>query len=293
MARCRRNPRVDNGLGRSAAPRGVARRSRTRRRVRHAPRAWRGWQLGPAQPRGFMKPVLIIAHRGASAHAPENTKAAILKALTMKVDGIELDVQLTRDERLVIFHDERLERTTTGHGVLSHQRYQDLTRLDSGSWFAPRFTGERILLASQALRLITPLCLANLELKPTPRAKALIRQMVRCLRWTRSLNRVLVSSFDPSLLASLKAAQPRIAVALLCRQNPKQAFRHARALGCVAIHPHTSLMNPAFIAQAHAADMRVHVWTVDRADEATQLLGMNVDGLFTNTPDRIRQAVGV
>ena len=231
--------------------------------------------------------MIIIAHRGASAHAPENTKAAIVKALAMKADMIELDVQLTRDGRLVIFHDERLERTTNAQGVLSRTRYQALARLEHGSWFAPRFSGERILLASQALRLLPPSCQVNLELKRTHRATALIQRLIQCLRWTRSLRRVLVSSFDPSLLARLHATQPRIAKALLCRQDPKQAVRQAIALGCVALHPHKSLVSPALVVQAHAAGLRVSVWLVDRLDEARRLLRMGVDGLFTNVPDRI------
>ena len=231
--------------------------------------------------------MIIIAHRGASAHAPENTKAAIVKALAMKADMIELDVQLTRDERLVIFHDERLERTTNARGVLSRTPYQALARLEHGSWFAPRFSGERILLASQALRLLPPSCQVNLELKRTHRATALIQRLIQCLRWTRSLRRVLVSSFDPSLLARLHATHPRIATALLCRRNPKQAVRHAIALGCVALHPHKSLVSPALVVQAHAVGLRVSVWVVDRLDEARRLLRMGVDGLFTNVPDRM------
>lgn len=235
--------------------------------------------------------VIVIAHRGACAYAPESTKAAIRQALAMKVDMIELDVQPTKDQRLVVFHDERLDRTTDGRGHLAQWRYRDLARLDCGSWFAPRFSGERILLVSQALRLIPPPCLVNLELKRPARPTMVIRRLVRCLRWTRTAHRVVVSSFDPSLLERLKAGQPHIARALLCRWDSSRALRNAIELGCAAFHPHKSLVSSALTAKAHAAGLRVHVWTVDRVEEARRFLRMGVDGLVTNVPDRIRSVV--
>jgi len=234
---------------------------------------------------------IIVAHRGACAYAPENTRAAIRKALALKADMIELDVQLTQDNRLVIFHDARLDRTTNGHGVLSRWPYRELVRLDCGSWFSPRFSGERILLASQALRLIPPPSLINLELKRTSRRDLVVKQLVRCLRWTRTTKRVVVSSLDPSLLARLKARQPQVSRALLCRRNPHQALRNAIALGCAALHPHKSLLSPSLIKRAHAAGLRVHVWTVNHAHEARRLLRLGVDGMVTNVPDRIRRIV--
>ena len=234
--------------------------------------------------------MIVIAHRGDSGRAPESTAAAIRAALAAKADMIELDVQMTPDRRLVIFHDDRLNRTTNGHGLVVHRRYQDLLRLDAGSWFGPRFAGERILLVSQALRLIRPPCRINLELKRTRRPDALIRGVVRCLRWTRTAHRVLISSCDASLLARLRARAPHVARALLCRRRPGPALRQAIRVGCVAFHPHRSLVTPALIERAHAAGLRVHVWVVDRPAVARRLLRMGVDGLFTNVPAVLRSA---
>ncbi len=232
--------------------------------------------------------VIVIAHRGASAEAPENTKAAILKALARHVDMVEMDVQLTRDQRLVIFHDERLERTTNGRGRLARWRYRDLARLDGGRWFSPRFANERILLASQALRLVRPPCRLNLELKRTSRGAVLVDAMVRCLRWTRRRRQVLISSFDIALLRRLHAQAPRLALAVLCARNPSRAIAQAGHLGCLAVHLHKTLVNPAIVRLAHTTGLRVHVWTVDRAQEARRLARMGVDGIFTNVPARIQ-----
>ena len=236
--------------------------------------------------------ITLIAHRGASADAPESTRAAIVRAIAAGADMVELDVQLTRDGRLVVFHDERLERTTNGGGVVARWRYRELSRLDCGAWFSPRFAGERVLLASQALRLVPPPHQVNLELKRTPRPALLIQQLIRCLRWTRSARRVLVSSFDTALLARLRAQRPRQAMAVLCRRRPGQALRKARALRCAALHPHVSLVEPSLVRRAHTAGLRVHVWTVDGLEDARRLIRMGVDGMVTNVPRRLRAVCG-
>ena len=234
----------------------------------------------------------VIAHRGASAEAPESTRAAIERAVRLGADMIELDVQMTKDGRLVVFHDTRLDRTTNGRGWLSQWRYRELARLDAGAWFAPRFSGERVLLLSQVLRLVPRSSQLNLELKRTARKAAVVHRVVRCVSRTGAVRRVLVSSFDAGLVKRMKAAHPRIARALLCRRRATRALRRAIALECVAVHPHASLVTPALVAQAHRAGLRVHAWTVDRLSEARRLIRMGVDGLVTNRPDRLRALRG-
>lgn len=230
---------------------------------------------------------MLIGHRGAAAQAPENTAAAIRAALASGVEMIEMDVQLTRDRRLVVFHDARLDRTTNGTGWLSHWRYRALAGLDCGSWFSPRFANERLLLLSEAVRMIPSPTLINLELKATRHERFVVQRVVRCVRWTRVARRVLVSSFSSSLLARVQRMQPRLARALICRKYPALALRQARALGCVALHPHQSLASAAVIAQVHRHGLRVHVWTVDRPAEARRLWRLGVDGIFTNAPARL------
>ncbi len=230
----------------------------------------------------------LIAHRGASAVAPESTRAAIAAAVRAGADMVELDVQMTRDRRLVIFHDDRLERTTNGRGRLSRTRYAELARLDAGGWFAPRFAGERVLLASQALRQIPRRMGINLELKRTPQRPQLTAGISRLLRRHRLGARLILSSFDDRLLAPF--THRRMAVALICGRRPDQSLRLAIRLGCAAWHPKHTLVTPARIARAHAAGLRVRVWTVDTLPRARQLARWGVDGLFTNDPARLRRA---
>ncbi|MBI2885369.1 MAG: glycerophosphodiester phosphodiesterase [Candidatus Omnitrophica bacterium] len=229
---------------------------------------------------------LVIAHRGASADAPESTRAAIRLAVAQRADMIELDVQLTRDGRLVIFHDDTLERTTNGHGRLMDHRFREIARLDAGAWRGRRCAGERVLLVSQALRAAGS-CRVNLELKAVPRPAMLLTRLNRVLDWSRARRRVLISSFDPALVRGMRRREPRMATALLCREHWTASLRQARRLGCAAIHPHISLITSARVRQAHAAGLRVHAWTTDSRQEAARLLAQGVDGVVTNRPARL------
>ena len=230
-------------------------------------------------------PVLIIAHRGASAVAPESTQAAIRAAARAGARMVELDVQMTRDGRLVIFHDDRLERTTKGRGRLIRHRYAQLARLDAGRWFHPRFSGESILLVSQAVRVIPAWMGVNLELKRTAQRTRLLARLRRVLRRAPVARRLLLSSFDPRLLQPLKGSG--FARALICRRDPDRALRQAIRLGCLAWHPFHALVTPRRVARAHAAGLRVHAWTVDDPARARRLIRWGVDGLFTNDPARL------
>ena len=226
----------------------------------------------------------IIAHRGASAVAPESTRAAIRAAAHAGASMVELDVQMTRDGRLVVFHDEQVRRTTNGTGRVRAMPYARLARLDAGSWFHPRFAGERILLVSQVFRLVPKTMRINLELKRTRARSLLVRRLRRLIRSAGARRRLLVSSFDPSLLRRL--ASTPLARALICRHDPDRSLRQAIRLGCAAWHPFHTLVTRPRVAHAHAAGLAVHAWTVDRPAAARRLMRCGVDGIFTNDPAR-------
>ena len=230
---------------------------------------------------------LLIAHRGASAVAPEGTCAAIRAAARSGAGMVELDLQMTRDGRLVVLHDERLNRTTNGSGRLADWRYAALARLDAGSWFHPRFQRERILLLSQALRAVPTPMQINVELKRSLRRRAWRRPLMRLMRGKRFLPRVLLSSFEPTLLTPLRSSGVRLA--LICRREADRSLALAIRLGCWAWHPFHALVTPRRVALAHAAGLRVHAWTVDDVERARRLIRLGVDGVFTNDPARLRR----
>lgn len=230
--------------------------------------------------------VVIIAHRGASAVAPESTRAAIEEAIRAGADMVELDVQLTRDGRLVVFHDDRLERTTDGMGRVVDTTYARLKQLDAGQWFDPHLAGQRILLVSEAVRLIPQRTKINLELKRTPRRQALLQRLLHLVRRERLRGRLLVSSFDPLLLGPLR--RTGMMLALICRRHPDRSLGQAIRLGCSAWHPFHTLVSSQRMVRAHRAGLKVHAWTVDDVGRARRLIHRGVDGLFTNHPARLR-----
>ncbi len=230
---------------------------------------------------------ILIAHRGASATAPESTHAAIKAALKTKTKMVELDIQMTRDGRLVVFHDRRLERTSNGKGFLSRYLYEDLRKLDAGSWFSSRFSGEKILTPEEVLRLIPHRTLVNFELKRTRRRPLLLRRIRRFIQTHKTHRKqLLISSFDAKLLQSL--AQGGVKLALICRWQADQSLQKAIRLGCVAWHPFHELVTRKRIIRAHEAGLRVHAWTIDAAKQARQLLRLGADGIFTNNPQRLQ-----
>jgi len=195
---------------------------------------------------------------------------------------VELDVQLTRDRRLIVFHDDRLERTTNGTGRVQDTTYATLRTLDAGRWFHPRFAEQRILLLSQALRVIGTRMRINLELKRTARRHALVAHVRRCINRSGLGSRILLSSFDSHLLRPF--VTHRLSLALICRTQPDRSLRQAIRLHCAAWHPFHALVTRKRITMAHAANLRVHVWTVDDPQRARQLMRWGVDGIFTNHP---------
>ncbi len=198
---------------------------------------------------------------------------------------IELDVQMTRDRRLVIFHDDRLERTTDGRGRLAETRYADVARLDAGSWFHPRFSRQRVLLVSQAIQATPSRIALNLELKRT-NARSALRAGIQRLLLRVMHRRLVLSSFDPGLVRPF--SRRAIARALICRRHPDRSLTQAIRLRCEGWHPFHRLVTPRRVQRAHAAGLQVRAWTVDELPRARQLIRMGVDGLFTNDPARLK-----
>lgn len=245
--------------------------------------------------------VANIAHRGASAYAPENTLAAVRKAIARDADLVEVDVQRTRDGALVLMHDLTLERTTDAATVLPGRapwRVADLTlaeisRLDAGSWFGPEFAGERVPTLEEALAVLGLSELGILvELKRpglypgvVADVAAAVRHGVRRPDGTASVGDLIVQSFDHAAVRDLKRIQPATTVGAL---GSPAAWRLPE-LGRWAdqVNPHHRLVDRAYVDRVHAAGMACHVWTVNTAGAMRHALRLGVDGVITNHPDTL------
>ncbi len=227
---------------------------------------------------------LIIAHRGASSDAPENTITAFALAVEQAADGIELDVQLSADGIPVVLHDSTVDRTTNGRGSVSKFTIEQLQSLDAGD-------GRPIPTLDQIFEIFGPTLLYNVELKsgfwPDRNLAAAVADRIEGHRLEEH---VLVSSF--SLLAIRQARStlsPRIPVAHL-RMTSTAAWKH-RLVGAEADNPYYKLVDDRYMAWAKGLNLQVNVWTVDDPAEAQRLAQLGVTSIITNKPGFIRSEI--
>ncbi|HBB18288.1 MAG TPA: glycerophosphodiester phosphodiesterase [Syntrophus sp. (in: bacteria)] len=236
-------------------------------------------------------PVFVTAHRGFSGTAPENTLAAFRAAIDTGCDMIELDVHLSRDNQVVVIHDDTLERTTSGRGNVADQTYAELKRLDAGSWFDPRFSGERIPTLADVLSLARNRILVNIELKkgknfPYTMA-ALADRTLREVDRAEMPAQVLFSSFDPAAIDRIRERNPLLSVALITNKPWVTPEEPGGGKRYPTINCRITVLNEANIARAHAGGIRIHAWTVNEAEEMQKAVALGVDGIITNHPDRL------
>lgn len=234
---------------------------------------------------------LCWAHRGFSAKCPENTLAAFQAALDAGAEGIELDVTLTRDGRLVVIHDETLDRTTDGSGPVSAQTLDELRVLDAGAWFAPEFSGQRLPLFSEVLDLVGGKMLVNIEIKPeaarVPAAVPVERQVLDLIRGRGLMDSVVVSSFDYMILIRLRGLDEDLRLGLLVTGEEENVDFRAlvQAIDAFSFHIRAAELIPDVVDLLHEDGVRVFCWTEMDDDEAQamgQILEMGADGFFAN-----------
>jgi glycerophosphoryl diester phosphodiesterase len=245
----------------------------------------------------------IIAHRGASAQAPENTLAAFERALALGVECMELDVRLTGDGVPVVIHDEDLRRTTDGKGRVAERALAEIRRLSAGEWFGARFREERVPTLEEVYRLVGGRAELNVEIKGKgdgSRETALAALEVA--RASSALGHTIFSSFEPKALQACRTRAPEARVALLVepgglvlsRGDPVEAVEEAvlarvapwQELALEAVNFHRSLAFAPLVQALHASRWEVNVFTVDDPQEAEALEDRGVDGVFTNDPAR-------
>lgn len=230
---------------------------------------------------------LLIGHRGLNTVAPENTLEAIAAAADLGVDGVEIDVRPTRDDRLVVFHDRDLSRMAGRPHRVDALDGREIGTIDLGH-------GARI----PALEEVIELCrqrglFLNVELKrDVPSRRKLVRAVARCLGRQGRRLAVVVSSFDPAMLADFRRRAPQIPVGVLYASRHRWVRRLAAPLKAAALHPDHRLLRAADLRAAHAAGRRVMCWTVNSEQAARRLLDMGVDGVMTDDPERLLPIFG-
>ncbi len=236
----------------------------------HLGQRWRALRASP----------LVLGHRGDSANFPENTMAALTGAMAAGADGVELDVRLCGSGELVVFHDEDLVRLCGDSRRIVDLSWEDLCHVRVG--------GEPIPTLLEVLEGL-PLAIINIELKrhPMSQALALVTACVRAVEESRTLGRVVVSSFDPRLLLMLRALEPNLPRGLLVAADQGLPLRRgwlARGLAPSAVHPEHVLVSARRMKRWRRRGLRVHTWTVDDPQRIAELARIGVHAIICNDP---------
>lgn len=227
--------------------------------------------------------LLVIAHRGASAAAPENTLAAFTLAAEQGADGIELDVRRTQDDRLVVIHDETLDRTSDGHGAIAEMTAGAVRRADAGKWFDPTFTGERIPLLAEALDAARGRLLVDVELKEAD----LDELVIAAVREAGMDEAVLLTSFHAPALRA--AAAQNLPVGLLFEHGDVD---QALAIDAAVALPKVDLLSADLVAACRRRGVRVIPWTARTEAQVRHAVDLGVDGIIADDPLLVRRVIG-
>jgi glycerophosphoryl diester phosphodiesterase len=245
--------------------------------------------------------VVDVGHRGANAYAPENTIAGLEEGAARHADLVEYDVQQTKDHRLILMHDATLTRTTNVERVFpgrSPWRIRDFTlkeikRLDAGSWFGDRFTGERVPTLDETLRALDGAGVGMLlEVKQPALYPGIGRRVAAALRanaqWLLP-GQLIVQSFDRGFVRSFHGLLPAVTTALLGTPSTGELATVRRYADL--INPTHGDVTKAYVARVHSRGLRLYAWTVDDPEDMRRLLDDKVDGIISNRPDVLRRVL--
>lgn len=233
----------------------------------------------------------VIGHRGAAGSAPENTLISFAKALEYGVDGLEFDVQLSRDGEVVICHDERVDRTSNGMGWIKDYTLQELKRLDFGSWFAELPVYQTIPTLRELLELFATLGLElNVEIKSgLIQYPGIGEKVVSLLAEYGQLEKSIISSFDHQLLLALTKHYPQVKTGILYDCSPIEPWRYAKFLNARYLHPAWYFVTPELVTSSAVLGIGINTWTINSALAAHKVGLAGVASIITDFPQCFRK----
>jgi glycerophosphoryl diester phosphodiesterase len=243
-------------------------------------------------------PPLVIAHRGDSAHRPENTLASIVGALELGAIAVEMDVQLTRDGHVVVLHDPTLDRTTSGRGDVRELTLAEVRKVSAGypGRFGSAWEGERVPTLAEALALVRDRARAMVEVKTesvtADEAGGIEALTVAEIRRLGMADKVALISFDQRAIVRLRQLAPEISRGrIFGRTTTEEVLGDARASGSEIVMPHKSQLEERLVAAVHAAGLKLATWVVDEPEELRQLARFDLYGVGSNCPGVLLDAI--
>lgn len=236
-----------------------------------------------------MADLINFAHRGASAYCPENTMASFTRAVELGASGIETDVQMTKDGRLVLIHDESLERTAGKKAWVKDLTWEELQSLDTGGWFHEDFKGEKLPALEQLLELASDKdIIVNIELKngffQYPELEQKVIDMVR--RYGMA-ERTIISGFNHYSLRECHRIAPDIRTGILYMEGLYEPWDYAKRIGADALHAYMYALTPELVAEAARHGVAYHPFTVNEESMMKSLIAAGVAGIITDYPDKL------
>jgi glycerophosphoryl diester phosphodiesterase len=238
----------------------------------------------------------VVAHRGYSSQAPENTLAAFERAIESGSDMIEIDITLSEDGHFIVIHDDTLDRTTDGRGFVAHHSLEQIKRLDAGSWHSVEFAGQKLLTINEVLEKIAPRIGLNIEIKPlftlTAVSKLLvaIHKLVEDVESSGLTDTILFSSFNFFVLEHLRSLSANVRLGVLyC--HPFSEFDPIQVCGLLkaySLHPHISLTDAPLVSTMHQIGVKVMPYTLNDTEMMRNLIFCGIDGAFSDYPERLR-----
>jgi glycerophosphoryl diester phosphodiesterase len=226
-----------------------------------------------------------IAHRGCSSLAPENTYVAWVKAIEVGADYFELDIQLSSDDSMMIMHDDTIDRTTDGTGLLSSMTYAQLRTYDAGSWFGTEFTGEKIPTFSEALQLAKSNGNINIVAEIKTTNSSIVPKVVAMIQAYGMQSRVIVSSFNYTQLTQTKTLDATIPVQLFATIT-NAMIDQISAIGGEWVGSGGTI-TPSLLNYAHTKNVLFNAWTINSNSQMIELINMGIDGITTNYPQTL------
>jgi len=227
----------------------------------------------------------VIAHRGASGHAPENTMASFQKGLELGANVLELDIHMSRDGELVVIHDHKLDRTTTGTGYVKNYSVKELKRFDAAKLFEA-YRGEKIPLLREVFELAKGKAAFAVEIKKCPIFyPGIEKKLVRLIEQSDLVDNVIVIAFYPPSLRKIKRYNPDIKTGILFGRRLIKPWIVAAKIRANALHPRYDYLGTEMVQEAHKRGFLVHPWTINSATDLERWIKGGVDGITTDYPD--------
>jgi glycerophosphoryl diester phosphodiesterase len=231
---------------------------------------------------------MVIAHRGASTKAPENTAYAFYKAMELGADGIELDIQQTADGVLVVTHDQNLKRISGWNQKISEVTYAELQDLDVGSWFQPIYQNARLMTLEEVFQLTDGTVFLNIELKSDAVGENLEEKVADLILQYGMENRCCVTSFSYQVLKKIKACDPEIQTGFLMN-HAYGDFYDLEAADVFSIR--SVFITQKIVDNAHENGKEIYAWTVNTVPEMQRMLNLSVDHIITDKPELLQAQI--